>query len=95
MDGYQGSDRRLGDGWHLKKEISVSVIISVIGIAIAGLTAYTDLKRDIALINAEIVVLHQRDSKMESDNVRDSETLTARLEKIDTKLDRLIERGKK
>jgi hypothetical protein len=84
----------INEGWHLKKEISVSVIISVIGIAIAGLTAYTDLKKDIELIRADALVLHQRDNQMAVDNDADNKVLNARLDRIDSKLDRLIERQK-
>lgn len=82
------------DGWHLKKEVNISIIISVIGVAIACVTAYTDLKRDIALIKADTQVLHQRDSMIEvstKDAIRQLQDAMLRME---SKLDRLIERQK-
>lgn len=88
-------DRRKTDqGWHLKKEVSLSVIISVIGVAVAGMTAYSDLKKDVALIKAEIVTLQATDNEtretLKDTVVRFNNTI----DKIDAKLDRIIERGK-
>lgn len=83
------------DGWHLKKEVNISIIISVIGVAIACVTAYKDLKRDIELIKADAVVLHQRDSRIEVDNKEALRQLQAHMERMELKLDRLFERGQK
>jgi len=83
------------DGWHLKKEVNISIIISVIGVAIACVTAYTDLKRDIALIKQDAIVLHQRDSRIESDTKETIKALSGAMLRMEVKLDRLIERGAK
>lgn len=88
-------DQRSTDSWHLKKEINVSLIISVISIAIAAVTGYTDLKRDIALIQADIVVLHQSDSRQVSDSTAQLSVIRSQYERLEAKLDRLIERGQK
>jgi hypothetical protein len=89
-------------GWHLKKEISASVIISVIGIAIAGITGYTDLRKDIALIQAdsvgvhkEIAVLHKADDESIDRWQADMNRLYMAIDKIDMKLTRLVEKGSK
>lgn len=96
-DPYTGQDRRAQQemGWHLKKEVNLSIIISVVGIAIACVTAYTDLKKDIELIKADTAVLHQRDSQQNVDLDRAIATLQAHYTRMDAKLDRLIERGQK
>lgn len=89
----QDDGRRTRDtGWHLKREVNASIIISVIGIAIAAVMGYSDLKRDIALIQADMGVLHQRDSQISSSIQNDSEIIRRQFERIDAKLDRLIER---
>jgi hypothetical protein len=106
--GFQGPYQRRSDypaplpeatGWHLKKEISLSVIISVIGIAVAGVTGYTDLKKDIALIqmdsvvlHKEMVVLHRADDESIERWKEDMGKLATTVDKIDGKLDRLIEK---
>lgn len=93
--------RRSENGWHLKKEISVSVIISVVGIAVAGMTAYSDLKQDIALIQADSAVLHKSISSLHDADQETKESLketvqriNIAIDKIDNKLDRALERNK-
>ena len=88
-------DRRKTDqGWHLKKEVSLSVIISLIGVAVAGMTAYSDLKQEIALIQNDVGALHKADNETR-ESIKDLATrFTTAVEKIDAKLDRLVERGK-
>ena len=97
---YIGEDRRAPLpppelGWHLKKEVNLSIIISVVGIAVACVTAYTDLKKDIELIKADSATLHQRDTQSANDLERAIDALQAHYVRMDSKLDRLIERGAK
>ena len=85
-------DRRKSDqGWHLKKEVSVSVIISVLGVAVAGMTAYSDLKREIALIQSDVKALHDTDAETRETLKETVVRFNATIDKIDVKLDRLIE----
>lgn len=94
---YKGKERReqVPQSWHLKKEINVSMIISIIGIAVSIVVGYTDLKRDISLIQADIAVLHQHDSRQSSDLEKSIDTLHAHYIRMDSKLDHLIERSVK
>lgn len=96
-DPYQGDDRRapLETSWHLKKEINVTIIISVMGIALACVKGYTDLKSDIALIQADQSVLHQKVAKQEGNLEKAITVLQAHYQRMDAKLDRLIERSQK
>jgi hypothetical protein len=94
---YIGEDRRSVPpppelGWHLKKEVNVSIIISVIGITVACITAYTDLKKDIELIKADTTVLHQRDTQQMNDLDRAISAIQNQYIRMEAKLDRLIER---
>lgn len=82
------------DGWHLKKEVNLSIIISIIGVGVACVTGYTDLKRDIALIKADAQVLHQRDSVIEISTKEAIRQLQDAMLRMESKLDRLIERQK-
>jgi len=81
-------------GWHLKKEVNLSIIISIIGVGVACVTGYTDLKRDIALIKADVAVLHQRDSAIEISTKEAIRQLQDAMLRMESKLDRLIERQK-
>jgi hypothetical protein len=89
-------DRRKTDqGWHLKKEVSVSVIISVLGVAVAGMTAYSDLKKEIALIQSDVKTLRVADNETRESMRETVMQFNRTVDKIDAKLDRIIERGKK
>jgi len=93
---YQGENRHATEptSWHLKKEVNLSMIISIIGVAGACVTGYTDLKRDVALIQADTAVLHQEVAKQEDNLDKSIAILQAHYLRMDAKLDRLIERSK-
>jgi predicted component of type VI protein secretion system len=81
-------------GWHLKKEVNVSLIISVVGIAVACVTGYTNLQKDIALIQADLVSMHVKDRELTTIDDRNLETVRVQYNRLENKLDRLIERQK-
>lgn len=84
-------DRRKEDqGWHLKKEISMSLIISVLGIAGAGMVAYGDLKRDIAVMQADLATLHAADNDARETLRESVQRFNVAIDKIDSKLDRMM-----
>lgn len=88
------ADRRAPQGWHLKKEVNISMILAILTIGLSSVAAYYDLKRDIALLQADAVALHKTDARNE-DAVHDlAVTFAKQLDRIDAKLDRLIERQK-
>ncbi len=93
---YEGDERRTPEpqGWHLKKEVNLSLIISVIGIAIACITGYTDLKRDVALIQADLLSIHQKDVELAVQDDKNMIVIRAQYDRMESKLDRLIERQK-
>lgn len=96
MTEWNGENRRASDpqGWHLKKEVNLSIIISIVGVGIACVTGYTDLRKDIELIKADQAVLHQADNRMSTDMKDDIRLLQDQISRMDAKLDRLIERSK-
>ena len=82
-------------GWHLDRKVPISIILTMLGIAGAGMSAYGDLKRDIELIKADNLVLHQRSTKQDDDLDKAIATLQSHYARMDAKLDRLIERTTK
>lgn len=82
-------------GWHLDKKVPISIILTMMGIAAAGMSAYGDLKRDIELIKADNLVLHQRSTKQDDDLDKAIAALQSHYARMDAKLDRLIERTTK
>ncbi len=86
-------DRRKTDqGWHLKKEVNLTVIISVIVLAVSLVTGYTDLKKDIELIKQEQSALRDTDRETRETLREIVLRFGSQIEKIDGKLDRLIEK---
>ena len=100
MNEYDGLERRSYRphnpvGWHLKKEVNISMIVAILTVGLSGIAAYYDLKRDVALLQADNVALHATDDRA-SDVMRDTSIgFSSQLNRIDAKLDRLIERGNK
>lgn len=81
--------------WHLDRKVPISLIVTIIGLFMAGVSAYTDLKKEIALMQADISGLHKSDDK-QADTLKEALTgLQNQLNRIDSNLYRLIERGQK
>ena len=94
---YQDEERRTADpvGWHLKKEVNLSIILAMLGLAITGFWGFADLKKDIELLKANAVVLHDRDNKAELDMHDAMAQVRDQYKELSAKLDRVIERGQK
>lgn len=86
------NNRRLMDGWHLKKEVNVSLIITVVVTAFGCIGGYFDLKRDVALIQADLVSVHVKDNDLTMIDDKNLIVIRAQYERMEAKLDRLIER---
>ncbi len=98
-------DRRIEDrraqppapepGWHLDKKVPLGLILAVLMQTLALVGAYYQIKQDIELIKADAAVLHQRDTQT-SIELRDAvQEIRAQFIRMDTKLDRIIERSSK
>lgn len=70
--------------WHLKKEIQLSHLISTAAIAVSAVIYIGKIEQRLSVVETQ--VLAQRES---------SALLRAQLERMDAKLDRLIERDHK
>lgn len=80
-----------GDHWHLKREVNISHIIATATLAL-GLVSW-GLKMDQRMTRIEALVAAQRDVDDRQDRATDQvmRGVTGRLDRIDNKLDRLIE----
>lgn len=88
-------ERRLEElGWHLDKKVPISMILAILSLALTGFWGFADLKKDVELLKANALVLHQRDDKQEAD-IKDSlAQIRQQYDALSAKLDRLIERQK-
>jgi len=70
--------------WHLKKEIQLGHLITTVTVAVSAILYINKIEQRVAVV--EVQVASQHDGAI---------ILRAQLEKINDKLDRLIERGNK
>lgn len=101
------SDRRVGERravmqavpshqeWHLDKKVPLSLIFAMLVQFSMALMAYSDLKKDVAVLQADGVVLHQRDAQNFDALNAAMKTVNETFARMDAKLDRIIERGQK
>lgn len=78
--------------WKIKKEISLGDLLAFISAATAVLYAYATLDKRLTLLEQTAIVQTAIDRRQDDDMVRGQARLDARLDGIDKKLDRLIER---
>lgn len=85
----------VAEGWHLKKEVPLGIILTVVVQVIAFIFFLANIREDIALIKADQVVLHQRDSQMSQDLQQSVTSLREDIKELNRKMDRILERGAK
>jgi hypothetical protein len=83
------------ESWHLDKKVPIAMIFAILTQFAGVIWFFADIKRDVELLKADSVVLHQRDT-MITDSLKDAlKQMQDQFQRLDAKLDRLIERGGK
>lgn len=72
--------------WRLTRDVSLADLLAILCAAVAILFVYTDLNERVALLEAAVV-------EMKLEQARDRAELMHRFDRLDAKLDRLIERS--
>ena len=78
--------------WHIKREIQLGHIVTTITVAVAAVVYIGKLEQRIALVEERLVAQRERDTQQDKVTSDALATMRAQLERIDVKLDRLIER---
>jgi len=83
------------ESWHLDKKVPIALIFAMLT-QFAGVVWFIgQLAKDIELLKADTAVLHQRDNQ-QTDSLKDALRLMQdQFQRLDAKLDRLIERSTK
>ena len=91
---YSGPDRRTQTDthWTLKKEVQISQVISIVVFALTGLLYITKMDQRIAIIEDKVLAQKDRDDKQDARYSENMGHMNSQIDKIDSKLDRLIER---
>ncbi|XVJ69954.1 MAG: hypothetical protein HEQ39_10055 [Rhizobacter sp.] len=77
--------------WHLDRRIQITHILGT-WVAVASAVLYVgEIRKDVEVVKMQIATQAVRDNKQDIDQAELKRDLQAQLEKIDAKLDRLIE----
>ena len=79
-------------GWHIDKKVPVSTILAILSMSLTGMWGFADLKKDVALIQANAIVLRDHDLKLEVDTHEAIVTIRDQYRDLNAKIDRVIER---
>lgn len=86
-------DRRQREPWHVKKEIQIGHIITTVTIAASVVVYINRIEQRIAITEAALAHQRERDMRQDADLVDRAAAIARQLERIDGKLDRLVEKS--
>jgi hypothetical protein len=88
-------DTKGREPWHIKREIQLGHLITTITVAVSVIVYVSKLEQRIALVEQQHQVQRDRDAQQDQATREAMATLRQQLDRMDTKLDRLIERERK
>lgn len=94
---FNGIDRReiAQQGWHLDKKVPLSLIFSMIVQACLVVWAIADIKKDVEVLKvqtaSEFLGQHDRDRRQDDQAAAALAIIRAQLERMENKMDRVIE----
>lgn len=80
------------DQWHLDKKVPLSLIFAMLVQGAMVIWAVADIKKDVELLKSQFTTQHDRDERQDKTSAEGFALLRAQLERMDSKLDRLIEK---
>jgi hypothetical protein len=81
--------------WHLDKKVPISLIATLLVQFAGGLWFMSKLESRVLALESATAVQHERDERQDRATSSGQDKLDRRLDNIDAKLDRLIERSAK
>lgn len=85
--------RRDADSWHLDKKVPLSLICAMLVQAGMVIYAIADIKKDVEFLKLQVHTQEQRDQRQDADMKEAMTLLRESLGSLNSKIDRLIERG--
>lgn len=77
--------------WHLDKKVPVSIILVLVMQGIAGLWVIADIKKDIEVLKAALLMQRERDERQDRASADGLALVRNDIRELGQKLDRLIE----
>jgi TolA-binding protein len=82
------------DGWHLDKKVPIGIIVAMLAQGAGGLWFVSKLDARVLALESAQSSQHERDERQDKAAADSMGFLQRQLERMDEKLDRLIERRK-
>lgn len=80
------------ESWHLDKKVPLSLIFAMLIQAAMVIWAVADIKKDVEILKSRVTTQQDRDDRQDKSMSDAVQQFVSRLERIDSKLDRLIEK---
>ena len=80
------------DSWHLDKKVPLSLIFAMLIQAAMVIWAVADIKKDVEILKSRVATQQDRDDRQDKTLGEVVSRLQTQLERMDGKLDRLIEK---
>lgn len=93
MTRYSVPEKRNQDNnWHLDKKVPISIILLLFTQGVSGLWVIADIKKDVEILKVQSKTQNDRDDRQDRSAQEAYQLLRGQLEKMDLKLDRLVEK---
>ena len=80
------------EGWHLDKKVPLSLIFAMLAQAGAIIWTVADIRKDVEMLKKDVAAQYARDLAQDIRVVEVQKLMLEQLNRMDTKLDRVIER---
>jgi len=80
------------ESWHLDKKVPLSLIFAMLIQAAMVIWAIADIKKDVEILKSRVATQQDRDDRQDKIMSDAVQQFVLRLERIDSKFDRLIEK---
>jgi len=77
--------------WHFKKEVQVTHILATLSVSVSVIWYAGKLEQRLALVEQAIVIQKERDATQDATSNEAIDQIRRQLDRMDSKLDRLIE----
>lgn len=80
--------------WHLDRRLQITHILSTLSLGIAAVLYVGDIRKDVEVLKMQVAAQVERDKRQDEQATANDRMVIDRLDKLDAKLDRLIESGR-
>lgn len=92
MNAVKDKDPVIEPGWHLDKKVPLSLIFAMVVQVIVVVWAIADVKKDVEVLKAALVIQYDRDSRQDTVNVASLNLVREDIREVKLMISRLIDR---